>query len=417
MTKPLRFSIVTYLVIACLTVSSSVSVSGQRMIKRKASSTSSTQNTTAAQSAEASPSVIQKANVDMNGDGRSDYVITRGGPTNPAFAATGSPIVRPTTIDERKMLYRQKLNRSNDTDAASLGPAAIPMEWWTLFNQAGPATWQGAGWGDVEIDFPISADFDGDGADDIAIWRPGAPFEAAFYSINSIDNTVRISTFGQTGDDPAVVGDYDGDGKDDNAVYRCPEFTPGTCYFFYRSSLDYDSATVVYNPWGVGVQGDFYPYPGDFDGDGTHDFCINAIDPNNPDQTVFYLSINGVNNFEAFVWGHPLDSVAPGDYDADGKTDFCVVRFYDDGFDGKLGWFILERDGGGTGPSPIMWGIGSDFITPGDYDGDGTQDVAVYRWNSTDATFWVRPSNGDPHFVANWGRPDDFPLAYWYVKP
>jgi hypothetical protein len=105
-----------------------------------------------------------------------------------------------------------------------------------------------------------------------------------------------------------------------------------------------------------------------------------------------------------------VDDVAiPGDYDGDGRSDFCVVR-------APLGvgiWYILERDGGGTGANPISFGsLLTDVPAPGDYDGDGRQDIAIWR----DGVFWVRNSSfGNATQTFQWGQAGDVPLAGWNI--
>lgn len=342
----------------------------------------------------------QKANVDMNGDGRTDFVITR---ESSSFAANALDRKRPASIRERMRMDFER--RATNSQAGG-----IPAEWWGVNNGAPGGTY--VVWGDAVADFIISADFDGDDHDDVAIWRPGPPEVAAFYSINSIDLTYRVSAFGQFGDNPTVVGDYDGDGKDDSATFRCPPTGSGAgqCYFFYRGTLDNPTNGITYIPWGFGETFDFFPYPGDFDGDGKHDFCLQAVNPDAPLQAIFLLQLNDAASTQEYIhWGYSTDFLAPGDYDGDGKSDFCVVR-------NELGrrvFYILHRTGSVRAE---QWGFADDDIVPGDYDGDGKQDIAIYRWNASDATFWILPSNGDPHFTFNFGIPGDVPVAKWYVQ-
>ena len=59
-----------------------------------------------------------------------------------------------------------------------------------------------------------TADFDGDGKDDAAVFRPS---NSTWYVMKSTGGNI-IQQFGQTGDVP-VAADYDGDNKADIAIY------------------------------------------------------------------------------------------------------------------------------------------------------------------------------------------------------
>jgi len=347
----------------------------------------------------------QKANVDMNGDGRTDFVITR--EIGSFLTNVERPQRRHAAKGDRMRARHAQMERKSADDAQA---GSIPIEWWGANNGTSGGT--NVVWGDSGfLDSAISADFDGDGSDDVAIWRPGPPDTAAFYSINSSDLTYRVQAFGQNGDDVSVVGDYDGDGKDDSASFRCPPAfgTPGQCYFFYRASSNNPTNGITYIPWGFGDSFDFFVYPGDFDGDGKHDFCLQAINPDSPEHGVFLLQNNDATYSQEYVhWGLANDFLAPGDYDGDGRSDFGVVRIEGD----YRVFYILHRTGS---MRAAQWGLADDDVVPGDYDGDGKQDIAIYRWFDPQPAFWILPSNGDPHSAFQYGITGDVPVASWYV--
>jgi subtilisin-like proprotein convertase family protein len=346
---------------------------------------------------------IARANVDFNGDGKTDWAVTRG--TTSPFTEKSSQ--NSLNNDSVAKSYRERLKMRKQ----NINSAAVPtqMYWYTNINGTGSTNV--IQFGTSESDFVIPKDFDGDGKDDIAIWRPAtANFASAFYILQSSNNTVRIDQFGMTGDDPTVTGDYDGDKKADPATFRCPE-TGGQCYFFYRGSLNNPSRRITYVPFGFGNPNDYYANPGDFDGDGKDDFCLQRDGGDGAGQFVLLKSLN--MSVEYIIWGRVTDTIVPGDFDGDGKSDFMVTR----NIGGSLSWSLLTRTGGGTGASPIFWGIPDDFQVPGDYDGDGRTDIAIWRPNPdpNQNYYYVRRSGNTTLQSFEWGLSGDIPVQNWNV--
>jgi subtilisin-like proprotein convertase family protein len=354
--------------------------------------------------------VATDANTDFNGDGKTDFVVARGTST-PLTEATA-----PSLAGVRRNIDSSRETKSRSRQEKTDGLLAPPIYWYTFFNGSG-ATGVGQ-LGDAATDFIVTEDFDGDLKDDLTVWTEAPATQANFKILQSSTNTIRVEFFGQTGDDPAVVGDYDGDGKADVAVYRCPGVADpdGQCYFFYRGSNANPGGSVTYVPWGFGADGDFFPYVGDFDGDGKNDFCIQRANPSSPSNGQFVLLKSNGLGVEYINWGLSPDFLIPGDYDGDGKTDLCVRRTVTGG---TRQHYVLTRTGA-TGQ--IQWGITGDSSTPGDYDGDGKTDFAIWRSSSTpnDSRFWVLNSSNNSVTQLQWGQCPtvascDFAVAGWAV--
>jgi hypothetical protein len=95
------------------------------------------------------------------------------------------------------------------------------------------------------------------------------------------------------------------------------------------------------------------------------------------------------------------DFPEPGDYDGDGKTDIAVWR------EGPHGtWYVHRSSDAGT--TALEWGTtGDDPSVIGDYDGDGKTDFAVFR--KTTGIWWVLRSSDGVGSAVEWGGPSDYP--------
>jgi subtilisin-like proprotein convertase family protein len=294
--------------------------------------------------------------IDMNGDGKTDWVVARntgGGPTG-------------------------------------------QVTWFT--NYTGLATGSTDPWG-IATDFFVPGNYDADNKTDVAVWRPGAAGSSFWFILQSATVTLRAETFGQTGDDPTVLGDYNGDGLDDIAVYRGGANAGNPSFWYWRQA---NAGPVFAVQWGQ--NGDFVA-PGDYDGDGKNDFVVQR---NAGGGQARFWRLFATGSSDSLVFGTPTDVIVPGDYDGDGKTDVAVLR----GTGGQILWWYHPSSG--AADVPTLWGnSATDFPTQGDYDGDGKTDQAIWRPNAdpTQNNFFVNRSGGSGLQVFEWGQNGDYPVA------
>jgi len=211
-------------------------------------------------------------------------------------------------------------------------------------------------------DVPLGGDWDGDGADDVAVFRRdvgAGTFE--MYSPEQGRPSVRL---GRASDLP-VTGDWDGDGVTDHGVRR-----QAARLFLLRTA---DGLVARKR---IGRLRDL-PVTGDWDGNGTTDIGLWR-----PADTRFRL-LRADGTFEVVRLGTRSAQPLTGDWDGNGTTDLGV-------FDAATATFTLRTvsaDGQVTLAS-VLLGSGTDLPVTGDWNGDGVTDVGV--WSPWTATFTLR---------------------------
>jgi hypothetical protein len=240
-------------------------------------------------------------------------------------------------------------------------------------------------------------DFDGDRISDQVIIED-VDSNLSWLILQSSDTTWRKVNFGLSSlNDIAVPGDYDGDGLWDIAVWR-----PGTALDFYRGPAyfwilpspkpnELVAPSVIVIPWGV--FGDNPRVTQDFDGDGIADPAI--VRRANGEMTWWILqSRDGV---KAETFGFDTDLFVRGDYDGDRRADFAVYRMNEEKRVSSNAFIVRHSSDGNI--VTTEFGMAGDVLVPGDYDGDGLTDHAVFRNNRSkkDPTaywYWIRSSDG-----------------------
>jgi glucose/arabinose dehydrogenase len=134
----------------------------------------------------------------------------------------------------------------------------------------------------------------------------------------------------------------------------------------------------------------------DFDGDLKSDISVFR-----PSTGAWYIRQSFTNSLRAFQFGQNGDTITPGDYDGDGKTDPAVWR---------SGVFYVLRSTDSTLVTQ-QWGqAGDDARVIADYDGDKKTDFAVLRRTATagdPAVWYIRLSATGGMRTVQWGITGD----------
>ena len=215
-----------------------------------------------------------------------------------------------------------------------------------------PGTFRGIRIGTKE-DVPVAGDYDGDGYEDEALWRPA---DGTWHINRSSDGKyVTVDTLKTSRNTVPVPGDYDGDGKTDIALW---EPATGTWTVILSSGGKRAGVTKF------GISGDI-PVQEDYDGDGRTDLAVFR-----PSENRWYIRESSSGDTVNEVFGFAgQDLLVPGDYTGDGKADIAVFR--------NGSWLLLNSST--REQERFDFGYVDSIPAPADYDGDGALDFAVFR--------------------------------------
>jgi hypothetical protein len=246
-------------------------------------------------------------------------------------------------------------------------------------------------------------DFNGDGFPDLAVTNPNSNTVSVLLANGDGSFKPARSYAAGAFPDSVAVGDFNRDGV--------PDLVTGNGNNG-RVSVLLGNGDGSFKPAVTYATGGLYPVAvavGDFNGDGIADLAT-VNDNSASDYSVGVLLGNGDGSFQpAHTYAIPAlqsRAVVVGDFNGDGKADLAIVNYgRPPDFQGSVS--VLLGNGDGTFQPVVTYvtGEGSQAVAVGDFNGDGSPDVAVANQASNNVS--VLLGNGDGTF----SEPPSYPVG------
>lgn len=217
------------------------------------------------------------------------------------------------------------------------------------------------------------------------------------------DGNLDLLTFNDNNNFGVMYGDGHGTFGDDQFLMNSPLPIVGVTLADFDRNGKLDLGFSLYDQQGPTTPkaGVFLNSPNparyytDFDGDVRSDLTIFR-----PFSQQWWSFLSSVNSHVVTQFGIATDRVVAGNYDGDNKADIAVYR------DGT--WYILQSSDGSVRIE--KWGTAEDITVPADYDNDGTMELAVFRPST--GIWWIKKKSGFD--AIKWGSGSDVPVPADY---
>jgi len=311
---------------------------------------------------------------DLSGGSTVSFIDTTGTATSATVTdvqATALTVEVPPGLDGSSRIAVERSTGEKDTTAARFTPIGVNIGD-RSFAEVASADTTLVG---VENGNAAWGDYDGDDDQDVVLTgTDGSSIPSTtLYRNDSGTFTVAGANLIDLENSDVAWGDYDGDGDLDLAITGNTGTEGGSVTRIYEN----DGGT--FGAIGAGMKGldDGGIDWADYDGDGDLDLAVSGAGGTGTASTIIYRNDRDstFTRVEAGIAGVRGGTVQWGDYDGDGTPDLAVMGY--DGSSDRLLIYRNDGDGTFTEVGAGLSGVSSGDLDWGDYDGDGDLDLAV----------------------------------------